>query len=65
MEETRALAIIESIESTVKTLTFLVGELDKELKMNDLEEVLARLGVSKDSGGTYLPEPLSENGEDG
>jgi hypothetical protein len=65
MEEPRALAIIESIESTIKTLTFLVAELDKELKMEDLEDLLSRLGVSKDSGGTYLPEALSENGEDG
>lgn len=65
MEETRALAIIESIEATIKTLTFLAAELDKELKINDLEETLASLGVLKDSGGNYRPEQLLDNGEDG
>jgi hypothetical protein len=65
MEETRVDALIENIEAQVKTLTFLVKELEAELSITGLQDEFARLGLVKDSGETDLPEPLTENGEDG
>lgn len=65
MEETRVDALIGNIEAQVKTLTFLVKELEGELSITGLQDEFARLGLAKDSGEPVLPEPLTENGEDG